>query len=50
MMVFQVRVAGLCRRFPGSTCAVEGVALGAMFVPLLLQRGKKESGKWGHLH
>lgn len=40
-MIFQVGVAGLCRRFTGSVCAVEGVAVAAVFVPLLRQRGSR---------
>lgn len=38
-MVFQVGVTGLCHRFTGSVSAVKGVAVAAVFVPLLLQRG-----------
>ena len=41
MMVFQVGVTGLYRRFTGSMSAVEGVAVAAVFVPLLLQRGNR---------
>lgn len=48
-LVFQVGVTASCHRFTGSLCAVEGVAVAAVFVPLLLQRGNKGLGKWDHL-
>lgn len=37
-MVFKVGFTGLCCRFTRSMCAVEGVAVVAMFVP---QRGSR---------
>lgn len=41
MVVFQVGVTGLYHRFTGSMCAVEGVAVAAVVVPLLLQKANR---------
>lgn len=44
MVVFQVGTTGLCRRFTGGVCALDRVAVVAVFVTLLLQRVNTQAG------
>lgn len=43
MMVSQVSAPGLCCRLTGGVCALGRVAVAAVFVSLLLQRGNSQA-------